>query len=380
MKLERKTEIRILVYWFLVVAGFNVALRLYPHQPFMDGAILNIYIQVLLFILCVYIAWKCYGAQKPIFVNFAVLFGFVVPLAINKFIPAENLSLNAAYFFYVNKVALNALGLFAIGYCIVDYVLQQGSVLKKYLVTGALTAGAVLILFHPFILNSSLLSKEPVYVAFREIQRLNLSTSSEPVAPVTVDEMVQALSGSSKIRDMSLSNQEIRDVVETALPYVRSNDATAAYWRPVFLATMRGNVLLVIIVIGFLVANFRRGKPHGPYIDKILLLFLLYGATEALHSFDSLTALKAETGRENFTIGQYFSIVVFMAMVYSFDLRLRFSLSPAGLYYERLLQTDPSRVTRLKDEVDRIILASFFSPDRSLARLANLSERSQYKE
>ena len=90
-----------------------------------------------------------------------------------------------------------------------------------------------------------------------------------------------------------------------------------------------------------------------------MLFRSMTSALEIFHNYGYVHSYSTETYHVIFKLGQYFTIVVLLLLVYTFDLKLRFVLSPAGNYYEKILETSPARITRWRDEIDNLILKTF---------------------
>jgi hypothetical protein len=119
---------------------------------------------------------------------------------------------------------------------------------------------------------------------------------------------------------------------------------------------------LVFIVI-YLAYNYFYDPPKRAYLEKIVLLFLLYCAFEALHFYAFARSVMWVNLTHMATLGQYLSVGVTLVLLWLFSLRLKFVLSPEGKFYERYLATNSKQITRWRDAVDNWIVRKFLNPD-----------------
>ena len=78
-------EIKIILYWLAMTAAVRLLLFL-PHREIEPIGLINVSLQLLLFVVSIDIARNSVFAQKYVFVNFSVFFGIIVPLLLGAFI------------------------------------------------------------------------------------------------------------------------------------------------------------------------------------------------------------------------------------------------------------------------------------------------------
>ena len=128
--------------------------------------------------------------------------------------------------------------------------------------------------------------------------------------------------------------------------------------------------MLLITVFYFL--KYRNDKPHGAYFEKVIFLLFILCALEALHSWTYAQSTDASLYYSIYDVAQYLIIAVLLALVYVCSIRLRFLLSPIGLYYERKILVQPEKISRWRDEIDSLILRSFLVKTPFVGRLGTL--------
>src|SRR5260221_7170385 len=177
-----KHEIRILIIWIAALVLMRLLL-LFPHRDVNPIALINVSLQVLLFILCVDIALHSTTSQEYVYVNFALFFGFSVMLLASSFVGEalfhDEVYSRLYYHLYVNKVGLNLTLLFSFLYVIVDYFSNSSKTLRKYTISSAVAAFIVLILYYPFVLKPFQLYRERAYVNVQRMQQADAVFSEE---------------------------------------------------------------------------------------------------------------------------------------------------------------------------------------------------------
>jgi len=369
-----KYEIRILIVWIVVCIAFRLLLLL-PHRYFDDAALLNVWAQLLLFLLSVYIAKNSKGSQRFVFINLAVFFGFVIPLCASSFIGTtlfpNSQYAGSLYHIYVNKIAKNLVLLFTVFYLVFDYAFTPRTVAVKYLVSFALAAGVVVvfyshILFHPFGLY-----EEPEYVALRKMETSSQAFVARSGRQPTDNELASAVGTSINATGLP----QVLGMVQSLLPYLKEGGETSLFWKPLDLKSIYVNCIVLSLVGWYLFLLYKGKYPYSSYMDKIVAMFIIFSALEIIHNFGYIYSESLGQYRGLFKVGQFFSVVCYIIMVYAFDLKLRFSLSVTGRYYETALQKSPQSVTSWKDEIDRFLSRSFFEQDRFKVSLGHFSKQ-----
>ena len=143
-------------------------------------------------------------------------------------------------------------------------------------------------------------------------------------------------------------------------PFLRSGGKSTVFWKPLEKSSLYARLITLSVILTMLFSYYRFDRPVSAYIDKILILFLLYSAIEILHIYAAMQSDTHEIYFKLHSAGQYVTIAIFVMMVYAFDLKRRFVCSPTGKFYEQTIQESPRSITRLRDELDNYILKAFF--------------------
>lgn len=374
MKLELKT----LSVWIALLAVCRLAL-LYPHRYIDDMAFLNAGLQLLLFVLCVFIAWNSTRGQRYVFLNFALFFFFVVPMLISSFIglsllPASKYA-TVYYTVYINKIGLNFILLLAIIYAVIDYLWAAKKTTLKY-TAGILLAGGICAMsFYPVLDTPLSLYSAPEYVTFRQMKDAERTLSASLHHMPTnaeISEEIGRQEGQTQVGQQTRTNFQNNSVIEKLRPYLDNGGETAIFWKPVNLAAIYINLVVICTILLCLVLIYRKGIPHSAYTDKILIVFLLLCALNVLHTYGAIYSISPDAYQAVLKIAHFITIVCSLLLVYAFDLKLRFVLSVAGKYYDEAIWKSPEKVTRYRDEIDYLISKTFFKKSDLERRLVTL--------
>lgn len=376
-----KYEVRIIVVWIALCAAFRLLLFL-PHRYFDDAALLNVWVQLLLFLLSVYVAKNSQGSQRFVFINLAVFFGFVIPLFASSFIGttlfphSEHAGL--LYHIYVNKIGKNLVLLLTVFYLVFDYAFTPRTAAVKYLMSVALAVGIVFVFFFRILFHPYGLYNEPEYAVLQEMEASSQAFIAQSGQEPTDNELAYAISTSNKAMDPAQSQTDFpRSVgmIRALRPYLNEGGETSVFWKPLDLRGIYVNCTVLLLVGWYLFLLYKGKYPYSSYMDKIAVMFIIFSALEIVHNFGYIYSESLGQYRGLFKIGQFFSVVCYVIMVYAFDSKLRFSLSVTGKYYETALQRSPQSVTSWKDEIDRFLGRSFFKQNQFTVSLGHFSKQ-----
>jgi len=160
--------------------------------------------------------------------------------------------------------------------------------------------------------------------------------------------------------------------LEKLSAYLARESEVVLFWKPLNLDTIYVNLTLIGLLIVSFLSKFFYDRPQGAYFEKISLLFFVFCSVEALQTWAFTKSTNNQLYYSIHSTAQYLIIVVLLAFVYVCSMRLRFLLSPVGQYYERQILLRPERVTRWRDEIDRLVLKSFLRKKTFVDRLAVL--------
>lgn len=363
--MKRTRELYILGLWILLCGVLRVVLLLFPHRYFDDIALLTSGIQLLLFLLVIQIARHGKGSTRHIFLNFAMFFGFILPLFLGAFV---GYSLWAGeryavlyYHTYVNRFGLNGILLATVIFVAVDYFSPRMKTWMKYAASFALAASVVGLLGMRFVIDPHALYREPENVAFEVLSTSNALGPDAHSAP-TDDELADHLAATSPFT--AWERKDLTNLVGDVKEYLgQEGGESIVFWKPLDKICIYCNLIVVLIIASYLVSLYFTNRPVSAYLDKIMLIMLILSVLEIVHYTGFIYATSFEAYRSLFTIGQYFTLLVMLVMVYAVELKLRFVLSVTGRYYEDVLARSPGRITRWIDEIDALIARKFFNTD-----------------
>lgn len=375
-----KLNIKILLFWLLSILLVRLSL-FFPHQPLDDAALINIYAQLLLFIISMAIAIYSSGAQRFIFINFSIFFGYAIPLLVTGFI-GDSLSIGGyregVYsYFYISQFGDGFVLLFVVCYAIIDYFMQKTGVLRKYLLSLLFTSLVCGLIFLKFLFNPLQLSKESDYLEFTKVSRAFNEVKVQVHGEPTLQEIAARISPP----ESSVGTAQPEQVKSSSLEMVRKYRSSLeeggiafVYWRPVYHCSINVDIITVILLAVFLIAHLVRGRPWSAYNDKILILFFIFTTLEVIHQIGDLYSISTASYSGLFIVGHYVTTLIFLGFIYSFDHKLLFTLSVTGRYYEEVIVRDPMTITRWIDKIDTVILKTFFKNTDSPRRIGHITK------
>ncbi len=353
-----KNSIKILVLWFLLLALLRLSL-LAPHRYFDNLRLINVALQLFLSLVCGAVALNSPGEQKFVYLNFSLLFGYIILLVADSFVGMtlfKDVAHSAVlYHFYVNNVGLKCAILISILFPIIAYRFKSVGVLKTYIIAIAIALSVTGLLYGSLVLNPlqlfHLKDYEQLGMLRQSYDGLSNASGREP----SNDELAADFGRRTKL---DIAESRVR--VDELRPYLQEGGKTVLFWMPVETDSMLVNLFCLVAISAFLYMVYRHRLVVSAYLDKVMVGFFLYWALDTIHLYGRNQSFSSEGFNALFAVGQYFTIVFLLAMVYAFSLRLRFVLSELGKYYERALQVSPEKLTRWKDEIDTFILQTFF--------------------
>jgi hypothetical protein len=364
--------------WLLFVCLHLGSLQL-PHRQYSLLSTVNFGLQFLIFLICIQMS-RCDVRQfRPAVINVAILFGSSVLLYLSIFIGKSLWTgdpyASIYYHQYVNKIGYNILIAGTVIYLIVDYLVQKWRVVSKY----ALTTGLLIVLaapfYYPYVLNPLELYRTEEYSRFLQLKRAQDSFLQERGRKPTVTELVDEMIVSKEVYAAGESEVKVAQAraEQTRLAsYLDGNNGLILFWKPLNLSTAFINGILVLSIGILYIFKFRYDRPHAAYLEKIIYLFFFYCALHVLQCWAFTLNPDANLYYAIHDGGQYLTIVVLLGFVLICSLRLRFILSPFGRYYEQQIATEPERISRWRDEIDQLILKSFFQKTPFIGRLGTL--------
>ena len=354
----------VLYSWVIAVVLLLGSLQL-PHEEVSTWSILNNSIQLLLFVLCIFIARnEPTRRSKFVFANFALFFGFSILFHIYNFVPGDLEYVRFFYFQYVGIAGYYFVLTLAIAYVVVDVVFRNLPVLQKYVWSLTLVSALFVFYFHPFLVDPFHVYSIPDAQDYSQLETSYDKFVSEfgvaPTAEELASKVVLPSRGEGSTGE-AVNTVEAQNRVAELYPYLLSeNNYVVLFARPLYLNIIFMCVVCVGLIVVFFGYQYTKDPPQGAYLDKIMGLFLLFCTMEILHAWSYAQSVEWSSLYELMNIGQGITLVVLALIGLFFTLRLKFITSPNGEYYEQEIASRPAGITRWRDDLDNLIMAGFF--------------------
>jgi len=356
-----KSERTILFLWGVSLILLRVSLLL-PHRELDWIALVNSGLQILLAFLSLATFLKTRSPRRFVLLNFSFFFAFSIPLFISPFVGGSLFSTikNASFYyhFYVNKIGLNFFFLFPVCYTLMDFFFDKMHVVTKYMYSSAIAGTIVMTLFSSWLLDPLTLRNVPMYASYDRLRTLSVSMQKHLGRRPSSDEIRKSWveagnTGTARLEQVNGAE------IDFLLPYLEGSGATVLFWRPVELRCIYAEAAVLVLIAAFLGASYVSSRSYSAYFDKLLILFFALTLFEMVHRIAYIQATSQTTYLNIFWIGEYFSVAILAVLAYALDLRLRFSSSVTGRFYEAALEHSPGMITRWRDELDNWILRVF---------------------
>jgi len=365
MRLEKK----ILLTWFASFVVLRAAMEI-PHRDFGWIGYVNIFIQVLMALICYQIFRMSRGGHKPAWLNFTILFGLAPLLVLSSYVGTSILpGGEIARFYthlYVNSVFLPFMTILSVTYIALDYYFRTAGPGRKYLFSVVFAVLALAPFLGRDAVHPVSIFREPAWQEYRHIKWTSDELTKEGIFPTP-----KAIAG--KITQLGWDGrtpEEIRKKVNVIFPFLEGQNYTMLFWRPVHLSIAGVHGVSVGIIIMLLISIYRSDRPTYAYMDKILLFLGICGILEIFHNLGFAFSDTLAGYYRLSEVGQSFTILFFLVLTGVFSLKLRFLARGAGSYYDRTLAMNPQETTRLIDDIDKLVLTTFF-PGRKPGTIAH---------
>jgi hypothetical protein len=130
------------------------------------------------------------------------------------------------------------------------------------------------------------------------------------------------------------------------------------FYNPVLNAALIVNVLSLLLLVAFFVHKLRTDRPIGVFADTLLLLIGLF------YLVDSLEIVSTVKSVEALSISQWANSIIAVAAIITLLFRLKFKSQTIAHYYESQCLSYNPNVGRRIGWFDRLILWSFFDPEK----------------
>ena len=363
---------KIVLCW-LALVGASLLSLLLPHEDAPISSLLNNSLQMLLFVVCLFIVKRePTKRNKYIFLNFAILFGFSVLFHFYNFIPKDMGYFRFLYFQYVACVGYYFALAFALGYMTIDVLFRELKPVYKFAVGFCIVGGFFVYYFHPFLIDPLHIYSTPEARDFTVLEKAYDNHRSEFGGPPSAENLSLNVTLSKWEGDAPagvLGGEDIVTRVRELYPYlVGEKNYMVLFLKPLYLRV----ILMCVVCLGFILLFFgyqyAKDPPQGAYIEKIMFLFLVFCTMEVLHAWSFMRSIEWESYYEIMSIGHVISLSILLLIGIFFILRLRFITSAKGEYYEQEIATSPAGITRWRDALDELIIHNFFEKGRISGR------------
>ncbi len=361
----------------LLAIGFVLFGTNFPNIP----VLISLSIQVLLFYFSLFIVInEPTRKHKFIFLNFSLFFANSF-LDILKYFGFFDLLLDSAYgsvyLFQYLFIIFTTTFAFAIVYLVFDLLFHNFKIYQKYLATAAVVLGVAFFYYHPFLENPQSEGKPYIYTT-ENIQKFKIvkATKEEYIKQHNREPNANEIAALVKlpaITDGEVVGQLYPEAnlkqIEKLLPYTKENGWKILLYQPIYFKIIYMDVFVILFILLYCGYQYAKDPPQGAYIDKMMYVFLLIFSLDIFHQWAVIKSVEFAGYIELFRIGQYFSAGFFATLVIFFYARLKFIKSVVGEFYEVEIQTNPEKITRWMDGIDRYILKNFTSSKDLKGRL-----------
>ncbi len=364
--------------WLSAVAVFLV-LFLLPHESIKASEFISCSLQMLLFILCIFIIrHEPTSKNKYIFINFALFFSLSIPFYFYNFVGSGTMFFSGEPYarFYMNQyISFGAyffLLAFAIVYLTVDALFRDYRILQKYILALIIVGGFFGYYYSPYFADPKHLYNTTDLLDWKTLDRSSNSFRSKYSVEPTAENLAETTEmyswkNGEAVGTLFLTEKRAR--VAELYPYLNGTNYLILLYRPIYFNT----IYMCVVCIGFILLYFgyqyKKDPPQGAYIEKIMFLFLLFCSLEVLHAWSFVKSLEWQTFAQLLSIGQYVSNVILLRVAVFFGLRFHFITSVKGEFYEQEIVSSPADVTRWRDWFDNLVIAHFFNRKALLGRL-----------
>lgn len=346
---------------------------LLPHNDVEFVSILSNSVQLLLFILSVYLVkHESVKKTKFIFVNFAALFSLSLLFHLSRFVGTlfftDTPFARLLSYQYINEAAYVFFFGFAICYVTIDVLFRDFRAYQKYLLTGAIIGGFFVYYYHPIITNPMHLYTTDEIIEWKEVDRAVASYTHERGTSPTVEELATTLTRESAPLLSRYSESERNNRVASLLPYLAEDNYLTLLVKPLNQNSIHMGVLSIGLILLFFGYLYKKDPPQGAYIEKMMFFFLMLVSLEIFHNWSLMNVIEWNLSLQMIAVGELLSAFLLCVIALFFFLRLRFITTSYGEFYEAELVQSPTSITRWRDAFDNYVLAHFFSKDSMVGR------------
>ena len=362
---------RIVKRIFLIWALFLPLGFLDPRPEFDFSPLFNFAVRMLVGIVSFYLfRLENDRGAKAIFFNFFLFFGLLSVASLLPPFVVHGLSRMSPYGTYYHYICTNGAYFLLLASCmafiLADSLFRDLSIYRRYLLVLFLIGGVAGYLYYPYIENPKYLYTTPDIKDFKAVDNILESFRKEgkehPTVPMIASRVhLYVREGATIVDELSGLRKEQR--IAVILPYTEGDNYIPLLLRPLYRNSIFLSVLSIVFIVLYLGYNYFYDPPNRAFLEKIVLLFLLYCVLEALHYYAFSKSVTWLALKHVASLGQYVSVALTLVLLWFFSLRLKFVISPEGKFYERYLVIDSRQITRWRDGIDNWVVRKFLNPE-----------------
>ena len=353
---------KIFIIWLTILGIYGAALLFFPHVQKVLPAYLNQSIQILLFIILIFIVLKEPNKKnKFIFLNFALYFVLVFGAFFHDFIGHNFFvpKFSRHYFFQYLTIAYQFFMSIAVTYTVFDSLFREFSTVRKYLLTLIVVGGFFGYYFQNYFTDPKYLYKTEEINQWRTLNAYMEEQKIPNLSTIEVANNINLKTWKNGNAVGELFSDENLHRVEYLFPYLHGTNYQVLLMKPLYQSCIFIDVFIIGFILLFFGYQYKNDPPQGAYIEKIMFLILLITSMDAFHHYGFIMSVEWANWYKIFSAGQYITVLAEIMLILFFALRLHFITSVQGEFYETELATNPQQVSRWRDWIDNLILSQF---------------------
>jgi hypothetical protein len=285
---------KIILIWILVQVVFFGSLQLFDHASVDIGPVIYNGLNLLLFILSVFLTvHESQTRTKLLFLNFSLFFGLSMYYYLSPFIGHALFTHSRfAYFFsfqYIRSGLFTLLLAQSLGFICLDALFNGARPYRTYMISFCAVATVWLYLFLPFI-------TDPLYV-YNTPDAKDWKALDEEIRNPSLDHVLDAeeLSKTIQLRHhegssdgLPLDSQQNIQRIMELYPYLWGNNYNALFTRPLKMLIVKMSLLSAFVALVYIIHRRWTNHRHSGYVMKwIVILMLVLCVVQALLSWAS---------------------------------------------------------------------------------------------
>ena len=367
----KSVVLRIAFWWTATILGGAILLLFSPDQQMSFGQVVLRAICVIAMLVSLELGKIETVDGRAIALSLALLFGYtgtIIFLAeTNSIRLLVDMPIVAFYLGQYANAIYNTLLLFCATFLLLETTLSGKPVHRKYLAAIVISGSIGVGLYYPMIENPRYAYMVPDIVDFVSVDKVEKEIRDKGIASPNAELIAGRISlpkwdGSKKVG--TLSRDERIKRVEELQPYTRGFNYIILVHSSLRLMGLYMNLVATMLVVVSIIIKLVKDPPQGAYRDKLSLAFLMYLIFEIIHeqSFREVTDWNLFLRIDE--IGKLVTTATIVLIMSVEIRRYRFLSEAFGKYYESVLAKNPLRITRWRDEIDRVVLKCFFKRNR----------------